>query len=34
VPSLNYNQIVVGGSADLLLRIAPQPLPIGNPKIG
>jgi hypothetical protein len=31
VPFLNYNQIVVGGSADLLLRIAPQPLPIGIP---
>lgn len=31
VPFLNYNQIVVGGNADLLLRIAPQPLPIGIP---
>lgn len=31
VPFLNYNQIIVGGSEDLLLRIAPQPLPIGIP---
>jgi hypothetical protein len=31
VPFLNYNQIIVGGSTDLLLRIAPQPLPIGIP---
>ena len=31
VPFLNYNQIIVGGNEDLLLRIAPQPLPIGIP---
>lgn len=31
VPFLSYNQIVVGGSATILVRIAPQPLPIGIP---
>jgi hypothetical protein len=31
VPFLNYSQIVVGGQANILLRIAPQPLPIGVP---
>lgn len=31
VPFLNYNQVVVGGSATILVRIAPQPLPIGIP---
>lgn len=31
VPFLNYNQVVVGGSSNILLRIAPQPLPIGIP---
>ena len=31
VPYLNYSQVVVGGDANLLLRVAPQPLPIGIP---
>lgn len=31
VPFLNYSQVVVGGQANILLRIAPQPLPIGVP---
>ncbi len=31
VPFLGYNQVVVGGSATILVRIAPQPLPIGIP---
>jgi hypothetical protein len=31
VPFLNYNQVVVGGSSNILLRVAPQPLPIGIP---
>ncbi len=31
VPFLSYNQVVVGGSATILVRIAPQPLPIGIP---
>jgi hypothetical protein len=31
VPFLNYSQIVVGGNADILIRVAPQPLPIGIP---
>jgi len=31
VPFLNYSQIVVGTSSDILIRIAPQPLPIGIP---
>lgn len=30
-PFLNYNQVVVGGSSNILLRVAPQPLPIGIP---
>ncbi|MEJ2746780.1 MAG: PPC domain-containing protein [Anaerolineae bacterium] len=31
VPFLNYTQIVTGESADILVRIAPQPLPVGIP---
>ena len=31
VPFLNYSQVVVGNSADILIRVAPQPLPIGIP---
>jgi hypothetical protein len=31
VPFLNYTQIVTGDSADILVRIAPQPLPVGIP---
>ncbi|HEX6386292.1 MAG TPA: Calx-beta domain-containing protein [Anaerolineae bacterium] len=31
VPFLNYSQTVPGGSTDILLRVAPQPLPIGIP---
>ncbi len=31
VPFLNYNQVVFGGNPNILLRIAPQPLPIGIP---
>lgn len=31
VPFLGYQQVVVGGSAMILVRIAPQPLPIGIP---
>lgn len=31
VPFLNYSQVVVGGQANIMLRIAPQPLPIGVP---
>jgi hypothetical protein len=31
VPFLSYNQVVAGGSATILVRIAPQPLPIGIP---
>jgi hypothetical protein len=31
VPFLNYSQVVVGGSSTVLLRVAPQPLPIGIP---
>lgn len=31
VPFLNYNQVVVGGGSTILVRIAPQPLPIGIP---
>lgn len=31
VPFLNYNQVVFGGSSNILLRVAPQPLPIGIP---
>ena len=31
VPFLNYSQIVTGDSADILVRVAPQPLPVGIP---
>jgi len=31
VPFLNYNQIVIGDSATILLRVAPQPLPVSIP---
>lgn len=31
VPFLNYTQIVTGDSANILVRIAPQPLPVGIP---
>jgi hypothetical protein len=31
VPFLNYSQVVAGSSADILIRVAPQPLPIGIP---
>ena len=31
VPFLNYSQIVVGNSSDILIRVAPQPLPGGIP---
>ncbi|WP_420642139.1 Calx-beta domain-containing protein [Candidatus Leptofilum sp.] len=31
VPFLNYSQVVVGDNAEILVRVAPQPLPIGIP---
>ncbi len=31
VPFLNYSQVVLGDSENILLRVAPQPLPIGIP---
>ncbi|MBK8905512.1 MAG: hypothetical protein IPM53_30295 [Anaerolineaceae bacterium] len=31
VPFLNYSQVVLGSNADILVRVAPQPLPIGIP---
>jgi Calx-beta domain len=31
VPFLNYSQVVLGESAEILVRVAPQPLPIGIP---
>ncbi len=31
VPFLNYTQIVTGETANILVRVAPQPLPIGIP---
>ncbi len=31
VPFLNYNQIVVGNESNILIRVAPQPLPAGIP---
>ncbi|MCP4423130.1 MAG: hypothetical protein GY803_01425, partial [Chloroflexi bacterium] len=31
VPFLNYTQIVTGESANILVRVAPQPLPVGIP---
>lgn len=31
VPFLNYSQVVIGGSSTILVRVAPQPLPIGIP---
>lgn len=31
VPFLNYSQVVVGGNTEILVRVAPQPLPIGIP---
>ncbi|MBK7895965.1 MAG: Calx-beta domain-containing protein [Candidatus Promineifilaceae bacterium] len=31
VPFLNYSQVVVGSNAEILVRVAPQPLPIGIP---
>lgn len=31
VPFLNYSQVVVGDTAEILVRVAPQPLPIGIP---
>jgi hypothetical protein len=31
VPFLNYNQIIVGNESNILIRVAPQPLPAGIP---
>lgn len=31
VPFLNYSQVVLGDTAEILVRVAPQPLPIGIP---
>ncbi len=31
VPFLNYSQVVVGASANILLRVEPRPLPSGIP---
>jgi hypothetical protein len=31
VPFLSFNQLVIGGSANILIRLAPQPLPFGIP---
>jgi hypothetical protein len=31
VPFLNFRQIVGAGESNILLRVAPQPLPIGIP---
>ncbi|MCC6604968.1 MAG: pre-peptidase C-terminal domain-containing protein [Anaerolineae bacterium] len=31
VPFLNYSQVVLSNNADILVRVAPQPLPIGIP---
>lgn len=31
VPFLNYSQVVAGSNAEILVRVAPQPLPIGIP---
>lgn len=31
VPFLNYSQVIVGAASDILIRVAPQPLPIGIP---
>lgn len=31
VPFLNYNQVVVSTTSDILVRVAPQPLPVGIP---
>ena len=31
VPYLNYSQVAVDSNANILVRIAPQPLPIGIP---
>lgn len=31
VPFLNYSQVIVGSSSNILLRVAPQPLPISVP---
>jgi hypothetical protein len=31
VPFLNYSQVVLGNNAEILVRVAPQPLPIGIP---
>lgn len=31
VPFLNYNQVVTGDDANILIRVAPQPLPAGIP---
>lgn len=31
VPFLNYSQVVLSDNADILVRVAPQPLPIGIP---
>ena len=31
VPFLNYSQVVIGNSAEILIRVASQPLPIGIP---
>lgn len=31
VPFLNYSQVVLGGSSNILVCVAPQPLPIGIP---
>ncbi|MAT99255.1 MAG: hypothetical protein CL608_19115 [Anaerolineaceae bacterium] len=31
VPFLNYSQVVLGENAEILVRVAPQPLPIGIP---
>lgn len=31
VPFLNYSQVVVGDESNILIRVAPQPLPAGIP---
>lgn len=31
VPFLNYSQVIVGAASDILIRVAPQPLPVGIP---
>ena len=31
VPFLNYSQVVLASNSEILIRVAPQPLPIGIP---